>query len=131
MTVDLVQQSPKPRAPSPYQTRVRVLIVDNKLYFGFECTDPEPRAIAVHTMQRDGKLEGDDSVAVVLDTYGDRRTGYFFRVNAAGARVDGLIAGSERPSLDWDGIWDARAARTPGGWSAELVIPAKDRKSVV
>src|SRR5512138_3470717 len=50
MIVDLVQQSPKPGAASPYRTRVRVLIVDNKLYFGFECTDPEAKAIAVHTM---------------------------------------------------------------------------------
>jgi hypothetical protein len=124
MIVELVQQSPKPGAPSPYRTRVRVLVLDNKLYFGFDCTDPAPSKIAVHTMQRDGRLEGDDTVAVVMDTYGDHRTGYFFRVNAAGARVDGLIAGSEQPSLDWDGIWDARTARLPGGWSAEIVIPA-------
>lgn len=122
--VDLVQQSPKPGAPSPYRTRVRALVAGNKLYFGFECTDPDPRAIAVHTMQRDGKVEGDDTVSVVLDTYGDHRTGYFFRVNAAGARVDGLIAGSEQPKLDWDGIWDARTARMPGGWSTEIVVPA-------
>ena len=124
MTVDLVQQSPKPGGPNPYRTRVRVLVRDNKLYFGFECTDPVPAAIAVHTMQRDGKVEGDDTVAVVLDTHGDRRTGYFFRVNAAGARVDGLIAGTEEPRLDWDGIWDVRTARLPSGWSAEIVIPA-------
>jgi Domain of unknown function (DUF5916) len=124
MIVDLVEQSPRAGGLSPYRTRVRVLVLDNKLYFGFQCTDPDPNAIAVHTMQRDGKVEGDDSVAVVLDTYGDHRTGYFFRVNAAGARVDGLIAGSERPSLDWDGIWDTRTARTADGWSAEIVIPA-------
>ena len=112
MVVDLVQQSPKPGAPSPYRTSVRVLVVDNKLYVGFACKDPNPAAIAVHTMQRDGNVQGDDTVAIVLDTYGDHRTGYFFRVNVAGARVDGLIAGSEEPSLDWDGIWDARTART-------------------
>ncbi len=124
MAVTLVQQAPQPGAPSPYRTRVRVLVAGNRLYVGFECSDPEPGAIAVHTMQRDGKVDGDDSVAVVLDTYGDRRTGYFFRVNAAGARVDGLIAGSEEPRLDWDGIWDARTARTADGWSAEIVVPA-------
>ena len=101
MIVPLVQQSPKPGVPGPYRTTVRVLVQNNKLYFGFECTDPDPAAIAVHTMQRDGNVEGDDTVAVVLDTYGDRRTGYLFRANAAGARVDGLIAGSEDPSLDW------------------------------
>jgi hypothetical protein len=124
MVVELVQQSPKPGTATPYRTSVRVLAQDNQLYIGFECTDPDPKAIAVHTMQRDGNLQGDDTVAIVLDTYGDHRTGYFFRVNAAGARVDGLIAGSEEPRLDWDGIWDARTARTADGWSAEIVIPA-------
>jgi hypothetical protein len=122
--VELVQQSPKPEGATPYRTKVRVLVLDNRLYFGFECADPHPEAIAVHTMQRDGRTEGDDTVAVVLDTYGDQRTGYFFRVNAAGARVDGLIAASEQPKLDWDGIWDARTARTLEGWSAEIVVPA-------
>ena len=124
MVIELVQQSPKPGGPTPYRTRIRALVFGNRLVFGFECTDPDPKGIAVHTMQRDGKMEGDDTVAVVLDTYGDHRTGYFFRVNAAGARVDGLIAGSEQPRLDWDGIWDARTARTPDGWSAEIMIPA-------
>jgi hypothetical protein len=49
------------------------------------CEDPEPARIAIHTMARDGRVVGDDSVAIVLDTYGDRRTGYFFRSNAAGS----------------------------------------------
>src|SRR5215212_8458568 len=80
----LVQQSPKPSGPTPYRTTVRVLIQGNKLYFGFDCMDPRPGAIAVHTMQRDGDVSGDDTVAIVLDSYGDHRTGYFFRVNAAG-----------------------------------------------
>lgn len=121
----LVQQSPKPGAATPYETTVRVLITADNLYFGFECGDPDPSKIAVHTMQRDGDLEGDDSVAVVLDTYGDKRTGYFFRINAAGARVDGLISDPEHPSMDWDGIWDARTARSERGWSAEIVVPAR------
>src|SRR5262249_41743469 len=68
---------------------------------------------------------GDDTVAVVLDTYGDRRTGYFFQINAAGARNDGLISKAEDVSLDWDGVWDARTQRTSSGWSAEIVIPSR------
>ncbi len=122
--LELAQQSPKAGAPSPYKTAVRILRSGNRLYIGFECTDPDPSLIAVHTMRRDGDVLGDDTVSIVLDTYGDRRTAYFFRVNAAGARVDGLIAGPEQATLDWDGIWDAATARTPGGWSAEIMIPA-------
>lgn len=125
MVASLVQQSPRPGAPTPYQTQVRILIYRHTLYFGFDCTDPEPARIAVHTMQRDGDIEGDDSLGVVLDTYGDKRTGYSFQINAAGARVDGLISDPEHPSYDWDGIWDARTARTARGWSAEIEIPVR------
>jgi hypothetical protein len=110
----LVQQAPKPGQPTPYETGVRVIVTSDRIYFGFTCKDPDPRRIAIHTMQRDGDMTGDDTVSIVLDTYGDRRTGYFFQINAAGARVDGLISRSESASLDWDGIWDARTARRVG-----------------
>jgi len=122
---ELVQQSPKPGEPTPYKTTVRVLVTGDSLYFGFECIDPDPSKIATHTMKRDGDLGGDDSIALVLDAYGDRRTGYYFRINSAGARVDGLVAGLGDPSLDWDGIWNAATARSGAGWSAEIVIPAR------
>src|SRR5438477_13037857 len=121
----LVQQSPKPQAPTQFNTEVRIIIAEDRLYFGFICHDPEPQRIAVHGMQRDGDLTGDDTVAIVLDTYGDHRTGYFFQINAAGARNDGLISNAQDVALDWDGVWDARTQRTSDGWSAEIVIPSR------
>ncbi len=123
--VVLTQQSPNPGAETPYRTEVRVLLTREAIYFGFTCHDPHPERIAVHTMRRDGDVTGDDTVSIVLDTYGDRRTGYFFQINAAGTRVDGLIDNAESASLDWDGIWDARTARINDGWSAEIVIPTR------
>ncbi len=124
-TLTLTQQSPRPGESTPYRTEVKVLVSGDALYFGFICHDPNPKAIAVHTQQRDGDVTGDDTVSIVLDTYGDRRTGYFFQINAAGTRVDGLISSPESASLDWDGIWDARTVRTSDGWTAEIVIPSR------
>src|SRR5438132_5627949 len=121
----LVQQAPKPGQPTPYRPESRAIGTSDRIYFGFTCKDPDPRRNAIPTMRRDGDMTGDDTVSIVLDTYGDHRTGYFFQINAAGARVDGLISRSESVSLDWDGIWDARTARTPKGWSAESVIPSR------
>jgi hypothetical protein len=121
----LTQQAPKPGAPTSYETVVHVIVTSDHIYFGFLCKDPDPHRIAIHTMRRDGEMEGDDTVSIVLDTYGDGRTGYFFQINAAGARVDGLISKSESASLDWDGIWDARTAQSSEGWSAEIVIPTR------
>src|SRR5215470_2100471 len=121
----LVQQSPRPNAPTRFDTEVRVIVAEDRLYFGFTCHDPEPQRIAVHGMQRDGDFTGDDTVSIVLDTYGDRRTGYFFQINAAGARNDGLISNAQNVSLDWDGVWDARTQRTNDGWTTEIVIPSR------
>jgi Domain of unknown function (DUF5916)/Carbohydrate family 9 binding domain-like len=124
---DLTQQSPRPGEPTPFHTEVRILADGGNLYFGVTCTDPDPARIAVHTMQRDGNMLGDDTISIVLDTFHDHRTGYLFEVNAAGARLDGLISdpNAEGPSLDWDGIWDVAARRTATGWTAEIVLPAQ------
>jgi len=122
---DLAQQAPRPGEPTPFRTVVRVLADSRNLYFGVTCSDPDPTRIAVHTMQRDGSMKGDDTVSIVLDTFHDRRTGYLFEVNAAGARLDGLISDpnvSDVP-LDWDGIWDVRTSVSAEGWVAEIVIP--------
>jgi hypothetical protein len=124
-TIELVQQAPRPGQPTPYRTEVKILTSGDAVYFGFICHDPNPKAIAVHTQRRDGDVTGDDTIAIVLDTYGDRRTGYFFQINATGTRVDGLVSDPQSASLDWDGIWDARTARSADGWSAEIVIPTR------
>lgn len=123
--IQLTQQAPKPGQPTSFNTTVRVAANRENVYFAFECADLDPRQIAIHTLQRDGDVSGDDFISIALDTYGDRRTGYFFRINAEGARVDGLIAGPEDPSLDWDGIWDARTQRTATAWTAEISIPSR------
>ena len=65
----LTQQAPKPGQPTPYETHVQVIVTGDGIYFGFTCKDPDPRHIAIHTMQRDGDLLGDDTVSIVLDTY--------------------------------------------------------------
>jgi hypothetical protein len=123
--VTLTQQSPHPGQPNDYATEVRVVIYNDALIFGFKCHDPDPRKIQVHTLARDGNQNGDDTVSLALDSFGDRRTGYYFQVNEAAGRLDALIAGPGNVSTDWDGIWNARTARTADGWSAEIWIPAQ------
>ena len=97
---DLTQQEPHPGAPTTFRTEVRILVDGESIYLGFTCVDPEPAKIAVHTLQRDASLDADDHVTIVLDTFLDGRTGYFFEVNAAGARTDGLISGPDSSSSD-------------------------------
>lgn len=119
--IHLTQQDPHPGAPTPYMTTVRVLADTQHLYFGLTNVDPNPKAIAVHTLQRDSSQDNDDHVTIVLDTFGTRRLGYFFQVNAGGARNDGLDV-NDTTDNNWNGIWDAAVARTADGWTAEVVI---------
>lgn len=119
----LTQQAPSPGQPTPFDTEIRILLRDSKLYFGFRCLDPEPQRISIHTRKLDGAMAGDDWIGVALDTFGDRRTGYVLWVNAGGARWDGLIGGPGDLSSRWDGIWDARTRISAEGWTAEIVIP--------
>jgi hypothetical protein len=123
--IRLTQQDPHPGEATPFTTELRVLASAETLYFGFHCVDPAPGNILVHTWERDADQDEDDRVAIVLDTFRDGRTGYWFRMNAAGARQDGLVSGPTEASADWDGIWSGRTARTADGWSAEIEIPAR------
>jgi len=121
---DLTQQEPHPGESTPFHTEVLILSTKKSLWIGVRCFDPRPGKIRAHTMQRDGDMDGDDNIAFVLDTFGDGRRGYYFRVNAAGARADGLVMGPEHVSFDWDGTWVAKTSRTVNGWIAEIEIPA-------
>jgi hypothetical protein len=122
----LTQSEPDEGAPPTEATEVRVLRDGHALYFGIRCFDRDPKGIAATKMGRDAELDGDDHVLVVLDTFADRRNGFFFGVTPRGARAEGQIANnSEGLNFDWDGIWDA-AARVDGeGWTAEVAIPFK------
>lgn len=122
----LTQSEPDEGAPPSERTEVRVLYDESHLYFGIRCFDREPSGIAATKMGRDAELGGDDHVLVVLDTFADRRNGFFFGVTPRGARADGQIANnSESLNFDWDGIWDAAARVDAEGWTAELAIPFK------
>ena len=122
---NLVQRQPRPgQAPSEH-TEVKLLYDDSALYIGVMAYDADPSGIVGSEMARDGGLNADDRVEVVLDTFRDQRSGFYFATNPAGALVDGLTFGNGELNTDWDAIWDVRTRRTIDGWTAEFAIPFK------
>jgi hypothetical protein len=119
-----VQITPSFGELSPFPSTVRVGISDRALFVSFILSDPEPDQIANAVTTRDGHLDHDDSVGVLIDTFHDRRTGYFFRTNLLGTQEDGRIANNGR-TVDrrWDAAWRCAASRTADGWAAEFEIP--------
>jgi hypothetical protein len=119
-----IQFKPQHGKPSPLKTEVRVVYDSKAIYFIFCCYDPEPKKIAASITKRDTVLDVDDAVAVMLDTFNDNRTSYFFATNSLGTQTDGKIADNGR-SVDksWDGNWQSAANRIENGWIAEFSIP--------
>src|SRR5947207_15317786 len=73
--------------------------------------------------QRDNTFETEDNGKIAFDTCGRQRDGYFFMVNPAGARTDGIFGKFSDENRDFDAIWDARARIDTQGWTAEIAIP--------
>ena len=118
---------PKPNQDPTERTELRIVYDESNLYLGVYCYDAEPSRIAANSMAHDGSdehSENDDIIRVLLDPFQDKRNAYIFFINPCGARSEGLASG-EYYSLNWDGIWEARARIAKDGWSAELQIPFK------
>jgi hypothetical protein len=87
---------------------VRVAYDDDALYVGARMYDPAPDSILARLTRRDASVAS-DRFAVYLDPYHDRRTGYYFMVNAAGTMYDGTLSNDVKNDKSWDGVWAGRA----------------------
>lgn len=118
------QREPAAGVASTEPTEVRVAFTPATLYVGIRALDSEPRAITAKEMRNDAQLWQDDAVAILLDTFLDRRNGYLFETNPNGARAEGLITDEgDSVNMEWDGVWEVAARRTEDGWAAEMAIP--------
>lgn len=122
---DFTQVDPREGAPPTERTVVRLVYGRDAFYIGIRAHDSQPDGVAVKELRRDDRQSGSDWVAVVLDTFFDRRNGFFFQINPGGARRDGLVENQSNIRYDWDGIWDGRAVRDDKGWTAEIAVPFK------
>ncbi len=107
------------------RTEIRVVFDDNNLYIGGIFFDSEPDKIIRKELKRDGNTGGDDCFTFVIDTYHDKRMGFYFTVNPNGARLDGTFVGGSEANINWDGIWDVTSTVNDHGWTCEIIIPFK------
>ena len=119
-----IQMEPDPGNPSRERTAVAVQYDDKTLYAAFRCRKSYPDPVVARETRRDQLKKQDDVVAVVLDTYGDFRSAFWFMSNALNSQVDMRIS-DDGQSLDtnWDAGWEVRTAVSDSGWTAEFAIP--------
>ncbi len=122
---ELVQRQPVPGASPSERTHVRLLRDQDNLYIGVIAYDSEPESVLGAQLARDGSLNSDDRIEILLDTFRDQRNAFYFATNPAGALVDGLTYANGELNTDWDTTWDVRTRRTETGWTAEFMIPFK------
>ena len=122
---ELVQRQPDTGMAPTQRTEVTLLRDDDNLYIGVHAYDQEPERVVGTQMLRDGGLGSDDRIEIVLDTFRDQRSAFYFATNPAGALVDGLAFANGQLNTEWDAIWHVRTSRTSDGWVAEFAIPFK------
>ena len=123
---NLIQQDPVQGVYPTQRTEFWVAYDDEAFYFAARFYDTQPDSIMARLVRRDF-IWGDpsDGCVLYLDSYRDKRSGYFFYVSAAGTLADGLIENDvKQPNdLSWDAVWEGSASLNKDGWSAEMKIP--------
>jgi hypothetical protein len=127
---NFTQTQPEEGAPVSQRTEAYVFYDERNIYFGFRFYDDPDKVLG--RMAGHDTPTGSDSADILLDTFHDHRTAYWFSISAGGVMFDGTMdesrtGGGDFGSMDlsWDGIWYAARSRESWGWSAEVVIPFK------
>ncbi len=129
VATEFVQNEPQVDNPASEETEVRVLYDSENLYFGVYAYDAEPSRIIISDLRKDFSRNNGDSFEVVLDTFQDRRNGYQFAINPAGAKWDAQMTNEGRQTNNnWDGVWNVKTRIVEDGWIAEIAIPFKTLK---
>ena len=113
-----IQQDPDNGAPPTEDTEVWVSYDGRNVYVAVRALDSRPGRIVANEMRRDNRnIWLNDNVIIALDTFLDRRSGYFFQTNPLGGVRDGLILDEATNNFDWNTVWDVRSRRAGEGWS--------------
>jgi hypothetical protein len=117
-----IQSDPKDGDPASEPTKVWIAYDDKALYVAAFCYDSDPAKILSRLGRRDAEIDSDWFIFAV-DPYYDKRSGYRFGVNPAGAIQDSVLSNDVNEDDSWDGVWEAKAAVNGKGWTAEMRIP--------
>ncbi|MCY4205811.1 MAG: DUF5916 domain-containing protein [Bacteroidetes bacterium] len=131
-SLPVVMYSPIFMGEMSEKTVIRVAYDDQHLYMGGMLYDSNPDEIRANSMYRD-RYSGDDTIALILDTFNDRQNALWFAVTPNAVRIDMSISNDLNSSgpnpfntvvnMSWNTFWDAATKITDSGWSVEVRIP--------
>lgn len=122
-----VQMEPKTGEAGTEKTVVYFGQDAKNIYAVFNCYQSIPAD--AKNQSRDALSKSEDLVALLLDTYGDNRSGYVFFANAMGTQIDMKVNDDgQNMDLNWDTEWKCESKIFDWGWCVEFEIPFKSLK---
>lgn len=121
---NFIQREPDLGLPATQKTEFRILYDDKQLYIGIWAFDTEPDKITASEMKRDSLLRKSDQIKINLDTFHDKRNGFYFSTNPLGALKDANETENGRViNYDWNAVWRNKTSRDEKGWYVEIAVP--------
>src|SRR5262245_16724710 len=125
--------------PAQDSTEVLVWYAPNAMYFGIRAFAPKGSVNA--TLADRDRIDSDDYIQLLIDTFNDRRQALLFGINPLGVQADGIrselqVAQSQGPStasarappkfyLTPNFVFDSKGHVTDYGYEVEVRIPFK------
>ncbi len=124
-----VQRNPHDGEKVSEETAAYLGYDQKNLYVVFVCFD-DPKKVRARMSARED-IADDDEVAVMFDTFHDRRRAYEFQTTPLGVQWDAIYTEASRDETggnwdtSWDTVWDSRGKVTSGGFVVWMAIPFK------
>ncbi len=131
------QYRPVDGRPAVDSTEILVWYAPDAMYFGIRAFEPHGEVRA--TLADRDKIDSDDYVQLLLDTFDDRRRAFVLGVNPLGVQADGIrtegsfgAAGGpgaggrfENVDMNPDFVYESRGRLTDYGYEVEIRLPFK------
>jgi len=121
-----IMQEPSDGDAASQGTDTWVFFDSQNLYIAARCWEDHPERWVVTELRRDNNnIIQNENLSVALDTFHDRRNGFFFQTNPLGALRDQAFTDEGNINSNWNTIWQVKSGRFDGGWTVEMAIPFK------
>jgi hypothetical protein len=124
-----VQRNPHDGEMVSEETAAYLGYDQKNLYVVFVCFDDPTKVRA--RMSRREDIDDDDEVAVMFDTFHDRRRAYEFQTTPLGIQWDAIYTETAHQETggnwdkSWDAVWDSQGKVTSRGYVVWMAIPFK------
>lgn len=120
---DLHQTQPVDHGEPSEESEFYISYDENNFYVAARFYDSEPDLIRAQELIQGQSIFNDDNAYILLDTFNNNRTAFYFRSNPNGVRNEGVWESASNFNGNWSGIWQTESRVDELGWTTEMIIP--------